>query len=53
MSKEQWIADVERLQERLADEKIDVDTFTAEMRWMGFYDPEIASMISEIRELQS
>ena len=52
MNKDQWIADVEHLQEAFADEKMDVEAFTNEMRWMGFDLPEIEAMISEIREAQ-
>lgn len=48
MSKDQWIADVERLEERFADDQLTADEFTKEMRWMGFDPKEIEEIIARV-----
>ena len=50
MSKEQWIADVERTQERFADGKLTAEEFAEEMKSMGFDPHEIADMIQEVED---
>ena len=48
MSKDQWIADVEKIQEDFCDDKLTADEFTSEMRWMGFNQKEIDEQIVQI-----
>lgn len=50
MCKEQWIADVERLEEQFADDKLTADEFAKEMRWMGFDPKEIAEIIARVKQ---
>ncbi len=49
MSKDQWIADVERTEERFADDKLTADEFRAEMKSFGFNENEIADIVARIQ----
>lgn len=50
MSKEQWIAGMERLEEDFCDGKISLETFTAEMKREYFKQSEIDEIVERIKQ---
>ena len=50
MSKESWIADMERLEEDFCDGKISLETFTAEMKREYFKQSEIEEIVERIKQ---